>query len=91
MIHIQQEMIDAVLRNQSDEGRWYEVVDKWQAPGNWPENSCTCLFIYAICKGIRQGYIAREHWKAAQRAFERLIFVFGTNMLARHWGEDSLW
>jgi len=29
IISIQKELIDAVIRNQSVEGRWYEVVDKW--------------------------------------------------------------
>ena len=73
IIAIQQELIEAVVRNQSDEGRWYEVVDKWQEAGNWPENSGTCLFIYSICKGIRKGYIDKKFFAAAKRAYDRVI------------------
>lgn len=73
IIAIQQSMIQAVVNNQSAEGRWYEVVDKWQEAGNWPENSCTCLFIYSICKGIRQGYIDPKYFANAKRAYDRLI------------------
>ena len=73
IIAIQQELIEAVVRNQSDEGRWYEVVDKWQMEGNWPENSGTCLFIYSICKGIRKGYIDKQYFAAAKRAYDRVI------------------
>ena len=62
-----------MLNYQSDEGRWYEVVDKWKEPGNWPENSCTCLFVYSIAKGVRQGYIARDAYEAARRAYDRVI------------------
>lgn len=73
IIAIQQELIEAVVNNQSDEGRWYEVVDKWQMEGNWPENSGTCLFIYSICKGIRKGYIDKKYFAAAKRAYDRVI------------------
>jgi unsaturated rhamnogalacturonyl hydrolase len=73
VIAIQRELIEAVVRNQSDEGRWYEVVDKWREPGNWPENSGTCLFIYSICKGVRQGYIDQKYFAAAKRAYDRVI------------------
>ena len=73
IVEIQQELVSAVLRYQSTEGRWYEVVDKWQSPGNWPENSCSCLFVYAICKGIRKGYIGKEAHSAARRAYDRII------------------
>lgn len=73
IILIQKELIDAVIRNQSVEGRWYEVVDKWQEKGNWPENSGTCLFIYSICKGIRKGYIDKKYLENAKRAYNRII------------------
>ena len=73
IIHIEQELIATLLKWQSDEGRWYEVVDKWREPDNWPENSCTCLFIYSIAKGIRKGYISRDAYPAARRAYDRVI------------------
>lgn len=73
IIAIQQQLIARIIRFQSDEGRWYEVVDKWQEKGNWPENSCTCLFAYSIAKGVRQGYIDRSACESARRAYRRVV------------------
>lgn len=73
IIAIQREFIDCVVKCQSAEGRWYEVTDKPEAEGNWPENSSTCLFIYSICKGIRQGYVDEKYLANATRAYERII------------------
>lgn len=38
------DLLTALLKYQSADGRWYQVVDKADRPDNWPENSCTCLF-----------------------------------------------
>ncbi|MGN0763300.1 MAG: glycoside hydrolase family 105 protein, partial [Aristaeellaceae bacterium] len=71
IVTLQQELIAAILRYQSDEGRWYQVVDKWRMPDNWPENSCTSLVVYAICKGVRNGYLAPQMLAHARRADQR--------------------
>ncbi len=73
IIDIERELLHTLLRWQSTEGRWYEVVDKWDRPDNWPENSCSCLFIYSIAKGIRKGYIEESAYPAAKRAYDRII------------------
>lgn len=73
IIDIERELLHTLLRWQSAEGRWYEVVDKWDRPDNWPENSCSCLFIYSIAKGIRKGYIEESAYPAAKRAYDRII------------------
>ena len=39
------DLLTALLKYQSADGRWYQVVDKADRPDNWPENSCTCLFV----------------------------------------------
>lgn len=86
IISIQKELIKNVLKYQSDEGRWYEIIDKWQRPDNWPENSSTCLFIYAIAKGIRKGYIDPDTYAAAKRAYDRVI----ATLLPAEEGEFSM-
>ncbi|HIU66857.1 MAG TPA: glycoside hydrolase family 88 protein, partial [Candidatus Caccomorpha excrementavium] len=35
------DLLKAVCRYQSEEGRWYQVVDKGGQEGNWLENSCS--------------------------------------------------
>lgn len=81
MVEIQNNIAESIIRYQSPEGRWYQVVDKWDQKGNWPENSCTALFIYAIAKGIRQGYINPEYMSSIQKAYARVIetLVSGEN------------
>lgn len=73
LLSIQRPVIEAILHCQSDEGRWYQVPDQWQREGNWPETSCTSLFVYAICKGVRNGYLPREAYACARRAYERVM------------------
>ena len=73
IIDIERELLHTLLHWQSAEGRWYEVVDKWDRTDNWPENSCTCLFIYSIAKGIRKGYLDKSAYPAAKRAYDRII------------------
>ena len=73
IIEIFNNIISSIIRYQSAEGRWYEVVNKWEDEGNWPENSCTCLFIYAIAKGVRMGYLPQTYLESARKAYERVI------------------
>ena len=42
-------LLEAVCAFQSDEGRWYQVVDKGGKAGNWLENSCSCLLYTSRC------------------------------------------
>ena len=32
---------------------WYQVTDKASVKGNYPEASASCMFVYAIAKGVR--------------------------------------
>lgn len=51
-------LISRVVRCQDTaDGRWYQVMDKGDRTDNWLENSCSCLFVYAIAKAVRKGFI----------------------------------
>lgn len=73
IMDIQRETLNSVMKAQSPEGRWYEVVDKWDHPDNWPENSCTCLFVHSIAKGVRTGILPRNAYAFAEKAYHRVI------------------
>lgn len=73
IIEIQKEILSRIMNCQNREGRWFEVIDKSEEQGNWPENSCSCLFIYAIAKGIRKGYIDASMYANIRRAYDRII------------------
>ncbi len=66
-------LITALIAAQPDGGRWYQVVDKPDAPGNWPENSCSCLYVAAICKAARLGYIGSDALISAKKGFLGVI------------------
>lgn len=73
---IVRDLLTALLSYQSASGMWYQVIDKAQDKGNWPELSCTCLFIAAICKGLRTGVLDTENERflaAAKKAYDAVI------------------
>jgi unsaturated rhamnogalacturonyl hydrolase len=46
-------------------GLWYQVLDKGGAKGNYLESSATCMFVYALAKGARNGYLPASYTKTA--------------------------
>lgn len=66
-------LLKAVYKYQSLEGRWYQVVDKGSCEGNWLENSCSCLYVAALCKAVRKGIIEEEYLEAALKGYEAVI------------------
>jgi unsaturated rhamnogalacturonyl hydrolase len=74
IIDILKRMSKAVARYQdSRTGLWYQVVDQGERRGNYLEASASSMFVYALAKGVRKGYLAREYAAVAQRGYEGLI------------------
>jgi unsaturated rhamnogalacturonyl hydrolase len=38
-------------------GLWYDVMNKSGEKGNYFESSSACMFVYALAKGVRRGYL----------------------------------
>lgn len=77
------ELLEAVCKYQSEEGRWYQVVDKGGQEGNWLETSCTCLYVAAISKAVRAGSLDISYLDYAQKGYEAVI-------RAMEWDGDDL-
>ncbi|MBQ7572718.1 MAG: glycoside hydrolase family 88 protein [Clostridia bacterium] len=74
LIHILADTLLAISKYQSDDdGRWYEVTDKPKEKGNWLENSSSCLFVYAISKAVRKGYIDKSFKETAKKGYRGII------------------
>jgi unsaturated rhamnogalacturonyl hydrolase len=58
-------------------GVWYQVLDQGDRPGNYLEASVSCMFVYAMAKGIRKGYLDHAYLSAARIAFLRRILEAG--------------
>ena len=50
-------------------GLWYQVVDKPNRSGNYPETSASCMIVYVFAKGARLGYLDPSYLRIAQDAF----------------------
>jgi unsaturated rhamnogalacturonyl hydrolase len=48
---------------------WYQVLDCRTSPGNYLEASASCMFVYALAKGVR------EEWLAASLAKLRSVVM----------------
>ena len=67
------EYVETVIRWQDEKsGLWYQVLNKGDVEGNWVETSCSCLFMYTVCKGIRMGFINPEYRENMKKAFSGL-------------------
>lgn len=77
ILAIFKQLIDAVLKYQDPEtGVWYQVVNFIGRNGNYPEASASCMFAYALAKGIEKGYLDSSYVKALERAYEGIIYRF---------------
>jgi unsaturated rhamnogalacturonyl hydrolase len=57
-------------------GLWYQVLNKGGAEGNYLESSASSMFVYALAKGVRQGYLPASYLKAAQKGYDGIRSEF---------------
>jgi unsaturated rhamnogalacturonyl hydrolase len=71
MIDIVKGIIGAILSVQDQStGLWYQVLDQGARKGNYLEASASCMFLYAIIKAVRKGYMGDENIEAAMKAYK---------------------
>jgi len=63
------------IHNYQDEtsGLWYQVLDLGTRRGNYLEASASAMFVYALAKGVKKGYLGSEYWKVAERGYRGLL------------------
>jgi unsaturated rhamnogalacturonyl hydrolase len=77
ILSIFQKTICAVVAVQDEAtGLWYQVPDQGGREGNYLEASAACMFVYAIAKGVRLGYLDAGYWDAARRAYAGILEHF---------------
>lgn len=77
LIAILNRLAAAILKYQEPKsGLWYEVLDKGKAEGNYLEASASSMFVYALAKGLRQGYLPASYLKIAQKGYEGIKSQF---------------
>lgn len=79
LIGILQRLAEAVLKVQDKTaGVWWQVLDKPGAADNYLEASASCMFIYALAKGIRRGYLDKTILNAVAKAYRGVLDTFIT-------------
>jgi len=54
-------------------GMWWDVLDAPNRDGNYLESSASAMFVYALAKGARMGYLASSYRDIATRGFNGMV------------------
>lgn len=66
IVAILQREVEAIAKVQDKEsGVWWQILNMPNAPKNYLESSCSVMFVYAIAKGVRLGYLPEKYMKVA--------------------------
>jgi unsaturated rhamnogalacturonyl hydrolase len=77
LIAILNRLSTAVLKVQDKKnGLWYQVLDKGAQKGNYVEASASSMFVYALAKGIRKGYLPASVSKPVKKAYDGIVKEF---------------
>lgn len=77
LIAILNRTVDALEKVQDKKtGLWWDVLDKPDVPKNYFESSAASMFVYAIAKGVRLGYLPAAKIAAAQKGYNGILKKF---------------
>lgn len=65
-------MMTSLLRYQSDNGMWRQLVDY---PYAWPESSCTGMFAYAMAVGVEHKWLKKSEYEPAVEAATKALLA----------------
>lgn len=57
-------------------GLWYQVLDKPNGKGNYVEASASNMFVYALAKGVRLGYLPLRFETFAKKGYQGILTRF---------------
>lgn len=77
LLSLFQDLADALAKVQdSRSGVWYQVLDQQQREGNYLESSASAMFVYAIAKGARLGFLDNKHLATARKGWQGMLSEF---------------
>lgn len=77
IIEIFKNMIDSLVKVQDKaSGVWYQVPDLGDRIGNYLEASSSCMYVYAMAKALRNGYLGSEYKDIVKKAYKGVIDTF---------------
>ncbi len=79
LVGILQNLAEALRQVQDPvTGVWYQILDLPNREGNYLEASASSMFVYALARGARRGYLDPSYREAARRGFRGLLDTFIT-------------
>ncbi len=57
-------------------GVWYQVMDQGQREGNYLEATASSMFVYALYKAVRKGYLEEAYLEVASRGYQGILEQF---------------
>ena len=79
VIAILQRLAEAITKIQDDStGVWWQVADQPGREGNYLESSVSCMFVYALSKGVRKGYLDEKYKAVSQKGYQGILAQFIT-------------
>jgi unsaturated rhamnogalacturonyl hydrolase len=77
LIKILNRLAPAIQKYQDPKsGTWYLILDKPGEKGNYLEASAACMFVYALAKGVRKGYLPETYLTVAQKGYQGILKEF---------------
>ncbi len=77
IVAILSSMISALSKVQDQStGLWYQVLDQGSREGNYLEASASCMVVYAMAKGVRNGYLDRQYLHLTRRGYRGILKHF---------------
>lgn len=74
-----QRLMPVLVRYQDPKtGAWYQVADQGGRKGNYVEASASGMFVYALAKGVRLGYLPASMLSAASKGYQGILKTFVT-------------
>ncbi len=74
LVTILTDLLKAVVQYQDNKtGLWYQVINKGNDSRNWLESSCTCLFVAALCRSVKEGYLSSSYLSYAKKGYEGIM------------------
>jgi unsaturated rhamnogalacturonyl hydrolase len=77
LIDILKDCIKALLEVQDKSSHvWYQILDQGDRKGNYLEASGSSMIVYALLKGVRNGYLSENLKEVAKESYRGLIDEF---------------
>jgi len=65
---------DGIVKWQDpDSGLWWQVMDQGPRKGNYLEATASAMFVYALAKGVNEGYLSKDYIPAIEKGYNGLL------------------